>query len=188
MKKRNFAFVLYPETIVSDWKDKIISLGAPCVCILHDRDLSENGELKKPHYHFLISFKNARSEEAIRKFVVTLGGNAYCEQVYSKKAYARYLLHLDNPEKVQYSEDEVVAFNGAVFSEFLFSESEIKDKGLFEIFHFCRSNKIFYFSDLVDYCVDVKPEWLSCLKGLNGQLVYNYIKSCDYRDKYEVRR
>lgn len=75
MEKRNvktynryFHFILYEE-------DKEQMKGMEYICenfkyarIYHDKDKDENNELKKPHYHIVISTgKNPRNRQAIAK-------------------------------------------------------------------------------------------------------------------------
>ena len=55
-KARYFTFLLYPESIPSDWELKLELLGVPiAVSPLHDRDKSdvEGQQYKKPHYHVI---------------------------------------------------------------------------------------------------------------------------------------
>ena len=54
VKKRNWAFVLYPESAPVDWRDLLQKTGLQCaVSPLHDRDLNPDGEPKKAHFHVL---------------------------------------------------------------------------------------------------------------------------------------
>jgi len=75
--------------------------------ILHDKDFNEKGELKKPHYHVVLRFKNQLTVSALSK-KLNLPEN-YIE--FSKKSYIyalRYLIHIDDEDKSQYDFSEVV--------------------------------------------------------------------------------
>ena len=63
-KSRYFTFLLYPESIPSDWEIKLELLGVPmAISPLHDKDLSpvEGQEYKKDHYHVIYIAKIMRS-------------------------------------------------------------------------------------------------------------------------------
>ena len=56
MKKRNWTFVLYDDSCAKDWEEYLISTGVPFAYAYHDKDKTEIGEPKKPHYHVVICF------------------------------------------------------------------------------------------------------------------------------------
>ena len=68
VKKRNWAFVLYPESAPADWLDQLKKSGVMgAVSPLHDKDVNATGEPKKAHYHIILvygsptTFKNVES-------------------------------------------------------------------------------------------------------------------------------
>ncbi len=68
-KARYFTFLLYPESIPSDWELKLETLGVPiAVSPLHDKDKSnvEGQKYKKPHYHVLYIAKNPVTADSVR--------------------------------------------------------------------------------------------------------------------------
>lgn len=98
----NFAVILYPE---DEAHQRILSFLLRfdrihhAVGILHDMDTwSEGDELpdgvnvgdrKKPHYHVLLHYQNARSAESVAKL---LGVN-YVEPISDYDSYLLYMLH-----------------------------------------------------------------------------------------------
>lgn len=78
-----------------------------CVGILHDKDITEEGTPKKPHYHIIIKFENASTFGSVLKLIPN-HEESNMRLVKSMKGACRYLLHLDNPEKAQYVADELV--------------------------------------------------------------------------------
>lgn len=76
-KARYFTFLLYPESIPSDWEMKLESIGVPiAISPLHDKDLSkvEGQKYKKAHYHVIYVAKNPVTAESVRlKIKRTLG-------------------------------------------------------------------------------------------------------------------
>lgn len=103
VKARTMNLVLYPESQQS----AIDSIIRNCcyVGILHDRDTDVNGLLKKPHYHFIVRFKQARWSSAFAK---ELGIEDHIESTLSFERSVRYLVHMDNPEKYQYSQNDLI--------------------------------------------------------------------------------
>lgn len=114
VKARNFAFIIYPESIPEDWEDSLSKLGAPmAVSPLHDldeterkfEDMSENEKaivrnggkvFKKPHYHVLYIARNPVTAESVRiKVKRALGNNSisHIEIVDSVEYYFQYLTH-----------------------------------------------------------------------------------------------
>lgn len=78
--------------------------------ILHDKDRNENGDLKEPHVHLMISFENARSINSIAKLL--RDKPQYIEKWDKNPANGfSYLIHATDGAKdqYQYSTDEVIA-------------------------------------------------------------------------------
>ncbi|MEO3219480.1 replication protein [Ruminococcus bicirculans (ex Wegman et al. 2014)] len=110
-KARYFSFIIYPESIPSDWQECLEKLGlAMAVSPLHDcdekkdkatwdnnNDLIVNGKhYKKPHYHVLYIAKNPVTTESVRKKIKrALGVKAvsHIEIVDSVENTFKYLTH-----------------------------------------------------------------------------------------------
>lgn len=76
-KARYFTFLLYPESIPSDWELKLETLGVPiAVSPLHDKDKSnvEGQKYIKPHYHVIYIAKNPVTADSVRKKIKLLLG------------------------------------------------------------------------------------------------------------------
>lgn len=148
VKKRFWAFVLYPESAPSDWRDMLSRSGlAAAVSPLHDKDLNPDGEPKKAHYHVLVSYAGPTTFNAVSTF--TAGFNATIPQpLESVRGYYRYLTHLDNPEKYQYDSKDIQLFGGFCISDFV----ELSKREIAEIIHqicdFCEDNVITEYFDL----------------------------------------
>lgn len=113
-RTRNFATVVYPDSAPADWKEKLDQLHvAAFISPLHDKDINPNGEPKKAHYHVLVMFEGPKDYDTQVKPIFDEIGAVGREIVNSARGYARYLCHLDNPEKAPYSPSEVVCMGGA---------------------------------------------------------------------------
>ena len=99
-RTRNFATVVYPESAPADWMERLDQHHiAALVSPLHDKDKNPSGEPKKAHYHVLLMFESpADYESKVAPIFAEIGGVGR-ETVGSARGYARYLCHLDNPEK-----------------------------------------------------------------------------------------
>lgn len=173
---RNFAFLLYEESAQPEWKERISKLALPCFYIYHDKDI-ENGKKKKPHYHVLFLLNSMHSREQILEIVEYIGGaNGVYENVVDSKSYARYLCHLDNPEKHRYSFDEVVSLGGLDYFKYMATDSD-KLRIVKEIIEYSKEHNIYSFADLVDYSKDNNYAWFRALCGFSGRVVREYIKS-----------
>lgn len=109
-RDRKFVAVLYPEDVTHvECIEKLKSGGYNFAAILHNKDVYEDGdhkgELKKPHWHIVVRFKNAVWNTAIAK---ELGITAnYLESCKNVDASLLYLVHYGNDEKAQYDYEEV---------------------------------------------------------------------------------
>ena len=179
-RTRNYACVVYPESAPLCWHDMLEDLKIPCfVSPLHDQDLNPTGEPKKPHYHVLVMFDNVKTEKQAKDLFESFGGVG-CEVVNSTRAYARYLCHLDNPEKAQYSVDYVTQFGGADYRTVIGTMSD-KAKSIREMIDFINNNHILYFADLLEYCSINKSDWFDCLINSGAYVIKEYIKSYAFR-------
>lgn len=67
MKKRYWAFVLYPESAPEDWKEILQMTGLSCcVSPLHDKDINPTGEPKKAHYHVILCYSGPTTLKCVK--------------------------------------------------------------------------------------------------------------------------
>ena len=184
-RKRSYAFILYPESCKSDWKEVLTHAKCNIFYILHDKDTiisKETGEVlpKKPHIHVLCIFDNPHSDTAIKKLSIQCGGNGHLEDIISTKGYARYLTHKDNDYKYKYADDNVVTIGNLDYTKICATEDDKitkQDDMLADIITYCNNNHIIAYCQLIDYCILHRRDWLSVLRTRSGQLVADYIKS-----------
>ena len=122
-----WAFIIYPESMPENWlsilRDTHI-IGA--VSPLHDQDINEDGEFKKPHYHVLMKYPSKKSIQQVYSLCLKLGSHVSPEAVESFDGYLRYLIHEDDPDKHQYKKEDIIPLCGLdVNSYFLPPKSEI---------------------------------------------------------------
>lgn len=105
MKARHFGFLLYPESIPSNWKEELESLGVSmAVSPLHDKDKNPDGTLKKPHYHVIYVARNPVTTESVRNKIKRKLGNgsvAHIEIIDYIKGNYEYLTHESKDAKAK---------------------------------------------------------------------------------------
>lgn len=173
---RNWTIVLYPESLPENWKEYLI--GEQCALSpLHDKDINADGEIKKSHYHLLLSYKGNKSFEQIDELARTLHA-PIPQRVNSMVGAVRYLVHMDNPEKFQYKISDIQCFGGFDVSSYLEMSVTDKRETLRQMFEFIRDNEILHFKDFVDYCLSEAPtSWFEIATERNTVAIKEYIKS-----------
>ena len=153
-KKRNWTFVLYPESAPADWQEiiKISGLMA-AISPLHDKDVNPTGEAKKAHHHILLVYSGPTTYNSVAKFTASL--NATIPQpLESVRGMYRYFSHKDNPEKYQYDESDIRTLNGFNIADLVeLSRSEVNEIKT-RMLKLIRDVGITEYSGLVDFLLD----------------------------------
>lgn len=179
-RTRNFATVVYPESAPSDWMDKLDQLHiAALISPLHDKDTNPSGEQKKPHYHVLLMFESPVDFESKVKPIFEEIGAVGRESVNSCRGYARYLCHLDNPEKAQYELSDVRCLGGADYYSITNLPTD-DTKMLGEIFAYIQENEIYSLAELLSLSQIYHPEWFYTITTGRCYVVDKFIKSLEW--------
>lgn len=181
-RTRNFATIVYPESAPDNWVDIVRDLHINAfISPLHDKDVNPDGEIKKPHYHVLIIFDNVKTNEQFLDIASTFGGVGQ-EKVNSVRGYARYLCHMDNPEKHRYSEENVICIGGTDYLD-LISLPTDKYESVREMIKYIQDNHITVFSDLLEWSAENNENWFRCLCDNGAYIVKEYLKSVTFKKK-----
>lgn len=189
LRFRNFATVVYPDSAPEDWIDILSELHIPAfISPIHDMDVNPDGEKKKPHYHVMIMFEGKKSKEQAKEIFDCLSAVG-CETVHTIRGYARYLCHLDNPEKYQYKIDDVRALSGADYMGIIGLAID-KYKALGEMEDFCRDNNIFSFAHLADYCKEYRFDWFRVLCDCGAFYMRTYLRAIEreFERNYQIEK
>lgn len=154
IKKRNWAFILYPESAPKNWIELLQKTGLQCaISPLHNKDKDPTDTPKKAHYHIIACYSGPTSYNVVK--ALTDSFNASIPQALEQvRGYYRYLTHKDNPEKYQYNESDIKTVNGFNISDFVeLSKSEVLEikKKLQQLI---RNLNIFEYADFMDYLQD----------------------------------
>lgn len=154
VKKRNWAFVLYPESAPENWREMLQMSGLQCaVSPLHDKDIDPNGEPKKPHWHVIAVYSGPTSYNVVNALCGSLNA-PHPQALEQVRGYYRYLTHKDNPEKAQYDDKDITTINGFNISDFSeLTRSEV-NAIKFRLQKLIREQEIFEYSDFMDYLQD----------------------------------
>lgn len=178
LRVRNYACVVYPDSVKTpdNWIDILGDEKIPIfISPFHDRDIDPQNQPKKPHYHVMIMFEGNKSVEQVNEIFDKVGGVGL-EIVKSKRGYARYLCHLDNPEKAQYNQAEVKCFGGADYPDTIGLAVD-RYIAIQQMIAFCDESGIVSYSDLLEYCSVERFDWFRILCDSGTIVMKEYLKS-----------
>lgn len=165
---RYFTCILYADDKNFDkYFDFIIKNYLNITYILHNRDLTEDGTLKKAHYHFVFKVgENARSVKSISEEI-----NLPIQYIEgcNHDSMLLYLLHINQPNKTQYNVNEILGDRTRLLQ--LLEKQKDNNLRYKELLDFVVNNRITDFSILLDYCcLNNKVDLL-----LRSQFLFNEI-------------
>jgi hypothetical protein len=151
---RSWAFVIYPDSMPTNWEEIISDTGLPiALSPLHDKDLNPDGTHKKPHFHVLCYYDNPTTLNNVKTNVCDKLNGTIPIKLESLKGMYRYHIHLDNPEKYQYDDRDRRFYNGFDIDEVGKLTRTETLKMIKECYQFCEKNKISEYSDLVNILI-----------------------------------
>lgn len=181
-RTRNWTIVLYPESAPENWRDILDELHIEWVeSPLHDKDINADGEPKKPHWHVLLMFGGVKSWEQVLEITGQLNA-PIPQRCHNAKSMVRYMAHLDNPSKAQYSVSDIIGHGGVDLSEMLRPSSSERYTIIAEMTEFISDNDITEFKDLLDYARMYQFDtWFPLLCDNSAYVIGQYIKSNRHR-------
>jgi hypothetical protein len=125
-------------------------------------------------------FEGKKSIKQVQEIFSTIGGVGV-EQVKSLRGYARYLCHLDNPEKAQYDTADVKS----IASDYIGTIGLAIDKykAVKEICNWCKEYNVDSYSDLLDYAMNERLDWFRVLCDSGTMVVKEYLKSRSWKER-----
>lgn len=186
VKKRHWAAVLYPESAPENWRELLSQSGLPvAISPLHDKDLDPTGEPKKPHYHLILCYSGPTTFNAVNAFLDRLN-QPIPQPLESVRGYYRYLTHKDNPDKHQYSEDEITVINGFNILDFVEMTGREIDEIKIRILDLVRQLEIYEYCDLLDYLRDNEMFAELRIASTHTLFLNSYIKSRKFKNRSGV--
>lgn len=177
-RTRNWAFLVYPESVNSEWRDTLDELHTPWFeSPLHDKDINPTGEQKKPHIHVILTFESMKSYNQICEITSSIGAT-YPQPCENVRGYVRYFCHIDNPEKYQYNIEDIISHNGADLQEYLKPNSSTRYQYIKEMINFINEYNIIEFNDFM--CIAMQShydDWFPLLCDNSAIVIREVIKS-----------
>lgn len=181
-RTRNYATMVYPESAPENWAEILEGQNIPAlVSPLHDKDINVDGEPKKAHFHVMIMFDSVKTPDQAREVFEKIGGVG-CEIVQSIRGYARYLCHMDNPDKFQYDVEDVWALCGVDYESIIGLASD-KYKAIKEMIVFCDTQCIKSYHVLLLYAQEERYDWFRVLCDSGTYVMKEYLKSKTWQEK-----
>lgn len=187
-KKRNWTFVLYPESAPEDWRDILQKTGLEiAVSPLHDKDKNPTGEVKKAHYHIVLCYNNTVTGRMVKELVDSLN-QPMPLPIDSVRGLYRYFTHKDNPEKYQYDESEITTINGFNILDFADLSSADKTKIKLELIKFIVEKNICEYSDFIIEVMKLKKDDYFLIASTQTIFFNAFIKSKKFKkEKIYIR-
>lgn len=180
-KSRYWTAVIYPESLPADWIDQLKRSGvAGAISPLHDKDLNADNSKKKAHYHLILCYNGPTTLNAVKGLVQDSLYGALPIPLTNVNSMYRYFTHMDNPEKAQYDESDIRAFNGFAIGDYhQLTESELDSK--FDLLEkIIEENQIKEYFTLNKYLKETGQIVLKRLVRKNTIHINAYIKSYRY--------
>ncbi|MBQ9839095.1 MAG: replication protein [Oscillospiraceae bacterium] len=186
-RTRNWAVVLYPESAPEHWRDIIDDMHIEWVeSPLHEYDTNPTGEVKKPHWHVLLMFGGVKSYDQVMEVIKPLNCPAP-QKCHNTKSMVRYFVHLDNPDKFQYSVTDIIGHGGVEISDLLKPSAAERYTMIKEMCLYVAEHNILEFHALMDYAMSEEFDtWFPLLCDNSAYVVNQYIKSNRLRAQAEI--
>ena len=166
-KGRDWTFIVYPESAPKNWREILDETHMRWVeSPLHNKDFNPNGEIKKEHYHILLSADGPITYNQVIKIIEPLNA-PIPKKVGSAKGLIRYMAHLDNPEKFQYPIDEIIGHGGADIASYFELTKTDKMTVMKEIIQYIHENKIDNYADFLMICIGKSDDWFDVAINYN---------------------
>lgn len=181
-RKRNWAFVVYPDSAPDNWREMLHEMLVPgFISPLHDADENADGEQKKPHWHVMLTFKGLKSLDQVKEITEALNAPAP-QEIKDVRAYARYLCHLDNPEKAQYQISNVESLGGADYLDKVKCAADT-DTALSEMMDWCMEQGCYSFYRLSNYARKNRSDWFRVITSSRTVFLTAWLKSMEWEAK-----
>lgn len=185
IKKRNWAFIVWPDSAPTNWRDLLQDTGLMfAISPLHDKDINATGESKKAHYHVIMTYEGPTTYNNALTVAKLTNANTVqpLEQI---RGMYRYFTHIDNPEKYQYNDKDITTINGFDINNYIEMTYTEVIKYLAQIQQLIRDKKFIEYADLCDYLLDEDLKELHEIALNKTTFIKAYIDSRRYKTKLE---
>lgn len=175
-RTRAWAFIVYPDSAPENWQEILTNEHVPAlISPLHNADKNPDGDEKKAHWHVLLMYNSKKSHGQMVNLAEKLH-TPRPQPVSDRRGYARYLCHLDNPEKHQYAIEDVTALGGADYLTYIEGAADI-DTAVGEMMDWLDEQGIYSFAALSRYARKSRPDWFRVITSSRSYFLSQYCKS-----------
>lgn len=176
--------IIYPGqggTLPDDWREYLDSFHNPWIeSPVHNADMNADDTEKKEHIHIAFKFDSKKSFEQVTAITEYLNGTIPKIMV-SPRGMIRYFVHMDNPEKAQYSVDDIICHCGAEIDKYFVPSAQLRYSMIADMMDYIDENNIVEIQDLMRYARNYNIEWFRLLCDNSTFVISSYIKSARHR-------
>jgi len=177
IKARYWACVAYPESLPSDWLERLRETGLQvAISPLHDKDLNADETEKKPHFHLIFAYEGPTTYNNV-KFLCDSFNMTIPIKLESIRGMYRYHIHIDNPEKYQYDDRDRILLNGFDSNSVNELTKTEVNKLKKEIIAFINDNDILEYAELITVLLESDCTQLLDVATSHTLLFNTYITS-----------
>lgn len=162
-RSRNYMFLLYPDCDEHMKALEVIQRNYSFLSVTHDKDVTDDGEVKKTHIHVFVKFKNPKWNTAIAD---EIGLDArFLQQVRNEENAMLYLIHFNEEKKHHYSIDEVLGTSDLKKKlRALLENKDLTEAEIFtELLYMITDNEIRNISSVSKICANKGDRYLKVL-------------------------
>lgn len=152
-RSSKWAFLIYKDSVPDNYIEVLEEIHVPFILSpWHDLDVdkTKENEFKKPHKHGALYFDSLKSYSQVSELLSSkLNSPSHVEVVMSPKGMYDYFTHAENPDKTEYSIDDIESGCGFELDKFLL-EQDGRDFYK-EVIDIIEGNDFVEFSELVLY-------------------------------------
>lgn len=184
-RARAWVAIGYEESLVEGWLEVLRNMLVEClVSPLHDKDLLPNGEPKKPHWHIVVSFKNPTTYESACEVFNRIGAVVPPEREARVRDFtqmARYICHLDQPEKHRYDPMDVISIGSIDYMQLVMNAND-EENMLDEIFDAMDQYYLDSYPKVIRFAKENHPEWRTLIYRKYTRQVSEYAKGLHFEN------
>lgn len=187
-RTRNWTFLVWVDSAPENWRDIIDEEHIQWVeSPLHEKDINPDGEIKKPHWHILVLYESVKTYEQVKELTDKLH-TTIPQKAASVKGMVRYMAHLDNPEKAQYSITEIIGHGGVDITALLRPSSSERYQLIAEMMDYVQDSDIIEMEDLLMYARRERfDDWFPLLCDNSAYIMGALLKSRRHRGQQPLR-